>query len=94
MIDVVHPSQLRLSQAENRMDDGHADSPDSSTSDYPEPQQDVEDAEDPEEAAWLESIESAQLDTVQVPQRGTLVMDISLLRDSQTQRSVKTEPVC
>lgn len=83
MIDVLHPSH----PDSNHNDPAHAnhiakdESPD-----------DGEAKQDAEEAAWLESIQSAGLDTVQVPQRGTLAMDLGMLREGvQHQKSAKLE---
>lgn len=87
MIDVLHPSHPDSNQ--NTQHNGSAQAYRVASDEAPGNEEEQEDAE---EAAWLESIQSAGLDTVQVPQRGTLAMDLSMLRDgSQHQKSAKSE---
>lgn len=87
MIDVLHPSHPDSSQ--NAQHNGSPHAYQVANDQEPGNEQEQEDAE---EAAWLESIQSAGLDTVQVPQRGTLAMNLSMLRDgSQHQKSAKSE---
>ncbi|KAK4506345.1 hypothetical protein PRZ48_000075 [Zasmidium cellare] len=87
MIDVLHPSHPDYSQNVNH--NGSTQTPHVSQDETPDNEEDQEDAE---EAAWLESIQSEGLDTVQVPQRGTLAMDLSMLREGPPhQKSAKSE---
>ncbi|CAK3953291.1 hypothetical protein MYCGRDRAFT_98544 [Lecanosticta acicola] len=92
MIDVLHPSH----------DDWHHN-PTTMSNHDPQYQPDSthngadnnEDGEEQEagEAAWLESIQSAGLGQVQAPQRGTLAMDMGVLRDrGQHQKPARAEP--
>lgn len=77
MIDIVHPSQADLDQglSDTAKQTRHqADDP------FVEPARYQED-DDSEEAAWLEGLEEEGL-KIQVPQRGTLAMDINLLRNT------------
>lgn len=93
MIDVLHPSQSELDYAHrntSNRDTLEQPANDFNLADRSE-REAKEHAEDPDEAAWLESIQSAQLDSVQIPKRGALVLDISLLRDSHPHRSTKAE---
>lgn len=87
MIDVLHPSHPDYNPNVNH--NGSAQGTHIAQDETPD---DEEGQEDAEEAAWLESIQSAGLDTVQVPQRGTLAMGLSMLRDAtQHQKTAKSE---
>ena len=71
MIDVSHPSHPDANR-------------DFSNSNPPVKHEDARDdqaQEDADEIAWLESIQSAGLDTVRRPQHGTLATDIGTLRE-------------
>lgn len=71
MIDVLHPSETDLDHSKHQ-----AIGNGGSHSEGAVGQRD----QDAEEAAWLESIESDELESVHMPQKGTLVMDIRSLR--------------
>ncbi|KAI5369729.1 hypothetical protein Slin15195_G006060 [Septoria linicola] len=75
MIDIVRPSQAELNQG---LDDPakHQSSHEDTTS----ADASHEENEDDEEAAWFEGLEDEEV-SIQVPQRGNLVMDVSLLRE-------------
>ncbi|KXT12783.1 hypothetical protein AC579_1806 [Pseudocercospora musae] len=95
MIDVLHPSQSDLHCAQvlggNR---SYRTDPTEHSAGYQESQHSraQPETEDFEEVAWLESVQSAQLDTIQMPKSGTLTMDIGLLRESRpSQRNPKHE---
>ena len=77
MIDIVHPSQADLNQG---LSDTAKQTRHQSNNPFVEPAQD-EDEDDSEEAAWLQGLEEEGM-KIQVPQRGTLVMDITLLRNT------------
>ncbi|KAF2207919.1 hypothetical protein CERZMDRAFT_101941 [Cercospora zeae-maydis SCOH1-5] len=87
MIDIIYPSQTDLEQA--RMDGikhhiSHVGVPN-----HPH---NHEDDGDEEEDAWLRDLGENDVD-IAVSQRGNLVMDISLLRDTSQQNLSKIEAV-
>lgn len=81
MIDINHPSQADLNQGFVDTANHHREQTDDLSV---EPSQDQDDSE---EAAWLRGIEEEGA-KIQIPQRGTLVMDISLLRNTPHRREV------
>ncbi|CAK1355141.1 hypothetical protein CB0940_01101 [Cercospora beticola] len=90
MIDIINPSPADLDQA--RIDvSKHRTSDTGSSSANGQAQNHEEDSDD-EEAAWLRDLEENDTD-VAAPQRGNLVMDISLLRDTSHQNSSRIEAV-
>ncbi|KXT07309.1 hypothetical protein AC578_445 [Pseudocercospora eumusae] len=95
MIDVVHPSQSDLHYG--MLLGGHRSylrDPVEHSAAYQHSQHGraQPETEDSEEAAWLESVQSAQLDTIQMPESGTLTIDIGLLRETRPpQRDPKHE---
>ncbi|EMF17782.1 uncharacterized protein SEPMUDRAFT_146731 [Sphaerulina musiva SO2202] len=85
MIDINHPSQADLNQGFVDTANHHREQTDDLSV---EPSQDQDqDQDDSEEAAWLRGIEEEGT-KIQIPQRGTLVMDISLLRNTPQRREV------
>lgn len=85
MIDINHPSQADLNQGFVDTANHHREQSDDLSV---EPSQDQDqDQDDSEEAAWLRGIEEEGT-KIQIPQRGTLVMDISLLRNTPQRREV------
>jgi hypothetical protein len=96
MIDILHPSQSELDCGltdHHHHNHNHNANPTYEPIDQGDKLASSEDAEDAEAAAWLESIQSEQLDAIQLPQGGTLVMDIGLLRDTQQRRKVRNGSV-
>ncbi|KAF7190288.1 hypothetical protein HII31_08619 [Pseudocercospora fuligena] len=95
MIDVLHPSQSDLDYGTVLGGDrSYRDDPVEHSTAYQDSQtsQAQPETEDSEEAAWLESVQSAHLDTIQMPKSGTLTMDIGLLRETRPpQRNSKPE---
>lgn len=87
MIDVLHPSTADVSSHINangslRKNDRHVRADSAGTN--------VEDAAvDAEEQAWLDSIQSTEVAQIKPLQRGALVMDIGLLRESNSPSSAK-----
>lgn len=81
MIDVSHPDSaefsLRFAHA-----DGHKQSHDIHSKNKPEPSGE---ADDGEEAAWLQSVQAAGSGEVQGLDSGNLVMDVGQLRDVPVQ---------
>lgn len=77
MIDIVHPSPADLNQGLSDTARQTRPQPDDP---FAEPAHDQEE-DDSEAAAWLEGLEEEGL-KLQVPQRGSLVMDINLLRST------------
>jgi hypothetical protein len=71
MIDVLHPTNASIEHANEH---GNEQQPEDDGDDSgSEP--------DAEEQAWLESIQSASVTTVQLPQQGTFVMNVGQLRE-------------
>lgn len=91
MIDVLHPSQNDWDHHDSNMNSYDASH---QTDVHNSRQGDAEEEQDPEEAAWFESVQSAGLGQVQVPQqRGGLVMDMGVLREGpQHQKTARAEP--
>lgn len=90
MIDIINPSQADLDQARIDVTKHHTSYTGSSSANG-QAQNHEEDSDD-EEAAWLRDLEENDTD-VAAPQRGNLVMDISLLRDTSHQNSSRIEAV-
>ncbi|GIZ39868.1 hypothetical protein CKM354_000323400 [Cercospora kikuchii] len=90
MIDIINPSQADLDQARNDVSKHHTSYTDVSSANG-QAQNHEEDSDD-EEAAWLRDLEENDTD-VAAPQRGNLVMDISLLRDASHKNSSRIEAV-
>lgn len=89
MIDVSHPSMAELSHRLPHMNHDRKGNVQRTTDAVPEGQTEPDDAE---EAAWLDSIHSAGLDSaaeVKGLHSGALVMDISELRHEQPPSSAK-----
>lgn len=95
MIDVLHPSQSDLDYGMVLGGDRrYRDESIGPSAAYQDQQhsQAPQETEDFDEAAWLESVQSAQLDTIQMPKSGALTMDIGLLRETRpSQRNPKPE---
>ena len=86
MIDVSHPSAAHLGHHFASTNHNRHNHVDPKTHDASQASQEVEDAE---EAAWLQSIQSAGVTEVKGLQSGTLAMDIAQLRQEALPLSAK-----
>jgi hypothetical protein len=71
MIDVLHPNDAAIDHSIDHSNEHLTE----------ENRDDNASGPDAEEAAWLESIQSASVAQVKMPEKGTFVMDVGQLRE-------------